>query len=158
NTNLGRWELGAEVWDTANQRFVTDPKTGLPLWNYAFYTTVNVQQTVIQGGAGDDVIHADEHFYINDPQFPGYDPDNPPISLPGYNPKVGSPGNHQSGIQTTALPLGAFPMPLVINGGGGSDQIFGGPEADSITGGSGADILYGGLGDDTIHGGGGGNS
>ena len=68
-------------------------------------------------------------------------------------PPVGSPGNIQSGIQTTALPLGIFPMPLVLNGEGGNDQIFGGPEADSISGGDGADILFGGGGNDTIDGG-----
>jgi len=157
NTVLYRWELGAQVWDTANQTFETDPRTGLPLWNYSFYTAVNVQQTVINGGPSNDVIHADQNFNINDPQFPGYNPTNPPISIPGYDPSVGDKGDVPSGIQTTALPLGIFPMPLVLNGEAGNDQIFGGPEADIINGGDGADILYGGLGNDSINGGSGGD-
>src|SRR5262249_1661528 len=141
NTVLFRWEFTAEVWDIANQRFVTDPATGLPLIQYAFFQTVNTQHTVIDTRGGDDIIHADPGHAVLDPQL-----------LDNSN-GLARPQQITSGTQTTALPLGTFPTPLEIDGGAGNDQIFGGPENDVINGGDGADIIYGGDGNDTLSGG-----
>src|SRR5262249_3473273 len=144
NTGLLRYEFAAQIWDTANQRFVTDAKTGLPLWTYAFYNAYNAQQTVIDTRAGNDVVHADEKFQIDDPQFPGFDQIDADVSMPVYNLNGPPTGNITSGIQPSALPLNAFPTALVIDVGVGNDQVFGGPERDFIQGGDGADSIYGG--------------
>ena len=153
NTVLFRYEFAAQIWDTANQRFQVDSQTGLPLWKYSFFNAFEVDQTVVDTRGGDDIVHADAGFQINDPQFPGFVAQGRLLGLPSYE-VLGPPGgNITSGIQSTALPLGVFGSGLRILGGNGNDQLFGGPEADFLSGGDGIDILIGGNGDDQLEGG-----
>src|SRR5207248_2748708 len=54
NTLLHRYEFTSLLWDIANQRFVTDPN-GQFAQNFIFYQTQDVEHTVIDTRAGDDV-------------------------------------------------------------------------------------------------------
>jgi hypothetical protein len=61
-----------------------------------------------------------------------------------------SAGNDQVFVQA---PGSAFPVPLRVDGGAGSDQLNGGPQGDSLMGGPGNDTLNGAEGDDLLEGG-----
>jgi Ca2+-binding RTX toxin-like protein len=95
---------------------------------YAAFSVSNVQQFVIQGGAGNDEIHLD----------------------PGY--KFQATDQQVWGINPSDLPQGVRNMAFTIDGGDGNDKIHGGPENDTIDGGNGADIIYGGGGSDSLSG------
>jgi len=130
NTLLHRYELTSQVWDYVNQKWVTDPRTGLNAQYYAFYQANNFDNTVIDTGAGNDEVHAEPGFLI--PLFGG--------------------GASEWGVAAEARPQGANPN-LVIRGGDGNDRLFGGAGDDTISGGAGADVIAGGGGSDQIDGG-----
>ena len=95
--------------------------------DYAFYTDVNVQKTVINTRAGNDEVHADPGYMINGDEW-GIGPD---VRAYGVNPD------------------------LEIDGGDGNDRLFGGAGDDTINGGAVADVIVGGGGNDCLIGGGG---
>lgn len=129
NTQLHRYEFTSLQWDVANERFAV-AEDGSYQQHYAFFQATNIEATVIDGQAGDDVVRADGEY-----KFPNTDSE--------WGIKR---GNAQQGGT-----LGA----LTIEGGDGDDVLFGGDLNDIIDGGSGNDIIVGGLGDDLLFGGGG---
>ncbi len=95
---------------------------------YHFYTVRDIEHTVIDTRAGDDVVHADSEFVF-----------------PATTSEWGiSPGDFQAGARIASLE---------ILGGDGDDRVFGGPQDDRIDGGDGSDLIMGGGGDDMIEGG-----
>jgi hypothetical protein len=76
NTSLQRWEFGSLVWDIGRQEFATTyvdaNKNGRQDNNeptnyqqqYLFYTTREIENTVVDLRSGDDVFHADPNFII----------------------------------------------------------------------------------------------
>lgn len=129
NTQLHRYEFTSLQWDVANERFAV-AEDGNYRQHYAFFQATNIEATVIDGQAGDDVVRADGEY-----KFPNTDSE--------WGVKR---GNAQQGGT-----LGA----LTLEGGDGNDVLFGGDLNDIIDGGSGNDIIVGGLGDDLLFGGGG---
>ncbi|MCA9137168.1 MAG: hypothetical protein KDB00_10425, partial [Planctomycetales bacterium] len=98
------------------------------LQHYAFYQTRDVESTVIDTRAGNDVIHAD----------PGY-------KFPGTESEWGfAAGDYQQRALISAIE---------VRGGEGNDQIFGGSQDDTLLGGAGIDFIAGGGGNDEIDGG-----
>ena len=130
NRILHRYEFTSLIWDIANQRFVVDAANRRYEQNYVFYEAVNVERTVIDTRAGNDVVHgAPEYKFPNTDSEWGIDPGD----------------RQQRGLISA----------LEIHGGDGADQLYGGAEDDVIYGDAGDDFLFGGLGDDRIFGGGG---
>jgi len=130
NRILHRYEFTSLVWDIANQQFVADPVTGQFEQTYALYQAKDVEHTVINTLAGNDVVHG-----------------NPEFAFPNTTAEWGiDPGDYEQGGRIAALE---------IQGGDGIDQLYGGALADVIEGGPGDDFLFGGEGDDTLSGGGG---
>jgi len=128
NTLLHRYELGALVWDTANQQFLVDEATGLEELHLAFYQVREVEKTVFDVRAGDDVVRGDA----------GY-------TFPGRQSEWGiDPGDAQQGGSICSLE---------IHGGAGNDQLYGGAYDDRLYGDAGIDTLVGGGGDDVLEGG-----
>ncbi|MEM0924706.1 MAG: hypothetical protein AAGJ83_01590, partial [Planctomycetota bacterium] len=95
---------------------------------FLFYTTEEVERTVIDLQAGDDVFRGDPEF-----KFPAID------SEWGID-----PGDFEQGAEIAALE---------VRGGDGNDALFGGALADILIGGPGVDWINGGEGDDQISGG-----
>lgn len=129
NSQLHRYEFTSLRWDIANERFAV-AENGKYEQHYSFFQASNIEATVIDGQAGNDVVRADAEY-----KFPNTDSE--------WGIKR---GNAQQGGT-----LGA----LTIEGGDGDDILFGGDLNDIIDGGSGDDIIVGGLGDDLLFGGGG---
>ena len=122
NTILHRYEFAALVWDLEQQEFALDPKdTDQFLREQAFYTTVNVESTVIDTRAGDDEVRGDPEYL-----FPGTE--------------------DEWGIDPQDLPQRATIAHLTIRGGDGNDRLFGGAGDDTISGGFGWDLIVGGGG------------
>ena len=131
NYVLQRYELTSLVWDIANQEFVqSEGDTPVFEQYYAFYQAREVEGTLVDTRAGDDVVHADPEF-----RFPNVD--------------------SEWGIDRGNLEQGAVIAALEIRGGSGADRLYGGVLGDIIDGGPGADVILGGPGDDRIVGGGG---
>ncbi|MEX0330765.1 MAG: LEPR-XLL domain-containing protein, partial [Puniceicoccaceae bacterium] len=128
NTILHRYELTALVWDTANQRFLTEAAFGGDQFvqHYAFYQVTDIEQTVFDTQAGDDVVHGDPGYILNGSEW---------------------------GMAPQARPQGATIASLTIFGGDGNDVLFGGAEDDFIDGGDGNDYISGGEGNDELFGG-----
>ena len=124
-------ELRAEATDPIVTALHFQPLTaGSPIYrqDFAFYQTISVEHTVIDTGAGDDIVRGDsEYLFPNVPSEWGIDPGD---------------------FEQRAL-IGA----LEIYGGNGNDRLFGGALNDRIDGGSGADVIFGGGGDDRLFGG-----
>ncbi|MEX2187238.1 MAG: LamG-like jellyroll fold domain-containing protein [Pirellulales bacterium] len=128
---LQRYELAAMNWDTANGRFATEegPTGTRPALSYAFYTTLSTEQTAFDLRGGSDELHADAGYVF-----------------------AGRPGDAW-GLSALDRGYGATINALIVDGGNGSDRIFGGPMDDTIRGGAGDDFLSGGSGNDSILGG-----
>lgn len=60
----------------------------------------------------------------------------------------------RGGDDADSLDASAFPLPVTLAGGGGTDTLRGGSGTDSLTGGAGTDRLTGNVGSDSIDGGG----
>lgn len=107
NRLLQRYEVAALRWDTANQRFLPaadDPPGAGFEKGWHFYTTVDVERTEFDLGAGDDEFRADGGYV-----FP--------------NDRSGQAwgileGDRQAGGGLTKL---------IVDGGPGNDQLYGGP-------------------------------
>ncbi len=119
---LQRYEVSDLVYDTANERFTSERR-------YHFYTTVSVEQTVIDLLDGDDEFRGDAPF-----RFPGDESEW---------------GFAEGDLQASGGSL----LPLRVIGGPGNDLLTATPSNDVLIGGSGFDILVGGLGNDLIDGG-----
>ncbi|MHC4880466.1 MAG: LamG-like jellyroll fold domain-containing protein, partial [Planctomycetota bacterium] len=132
NTGLHRYEFSSLVWDIQNREFLKDETTASTEdfeRRFAYFQTLDVEQSAVDLRNGDDVFHADPGY-----RFPG---------VPDEEWGIAEGDVQQRGI------LGA----LQIFGGDGDDQIFGGVQADTIDGGEGVDSIAGGLGDDELLGG-----
>jgi len=100
---------------------------------YAHYQTVDVERTVIETRAGNDVVHGAPEYKF---------------------PNTGVQGS-EWGIDSGDFEQRGLIAALEIHGGDGDDRLFGGALDDRIYGGDGDDFLFGGEGDDLISGGGG---
>ncbi|MCA9062604.1 MAG: proprotein convertase P-domain-containing protein, partial [Planctomycetaceae bacterium] len=130
NTGLHRYEFSSLVWDIGQQQFAEDPSSpDQYLRQYLFFQTHNVEQTQIELQNGNDSFHAD----------PGY-------LFPG------SVGPEEWGIKLGNFEQGATAGGLLINGGNGTDQLFGGALDDIINGGPGNDTIVGSQGNDSLYG------
>ncbi|MCA9091868.1 MAG: VCBS repeat-containing protein [Planctomycetaceae bacterium] len=103
--------------------------TSQPIQNFAFFQAFNIEQQVIDTRSGNDEVHADSEYLINNSEW-GIGPDARP----------------QAGFQSDLTNL-------IIRGGDGNDRLFGGAGNDTIEGEAGADIILGGGGNDSIDGG-----
>jgi Ca2+-binding RTX toxin-like protein len=131
NRLLGTYEITALVWDTANQRFLTDGDHFVT--RSAQYTTRNIQSTLFDLGAGDDELHLESEYYL--PQVDG--------TLDTRRSYGISEGDRQAGGDA---------LVFEIRGGDGNDRLFGSPYNDVIRGGAGIDFLVGLGGNDDIRG------
>ncbi|RLB94870.1 MAG: hypothetical protein DRH50_05770, partial [Deltaproteobacteria bacterium] len=95
---------------------------------YIFYQAKQVERTVIDTRAGDDVVHGDPEY-----KFPNVD--------------------SEWGIKEGSLEQNGLISALEIYGGDGNDKLFGGAYDDRIFGGPGIDFIAGGPGGDYIDGG-----
>ena len=93
----------------------------------AFFTTVDIENSVIDTRAGDDEVHLAPETMIQGSEW-------------GFGPGVASQRGNPN---------------FVVRGGVGSDRLFGGAGDDVIDGGDGDDVISGGGGNDTLRGGGG---
>ncbi|MCA9139509.1 MAG: FG-GAP repeat protein, partial [Planctomycetales bacterium] len=130
NGNLHRYEVTSRVWNYEEQHFVTDPLSGLPRQDFAYFTSNSVESFQIDTQAGDDEVHADPEYLVNGDQW---------------------------GFESSDRPQRGSLIDLVIHGGEGNDRLFGGAGNDQIFGGSGLDVIRGGGGNDSIDGGDGGD-
>ncbi|MEM6472035.1 MAG: hypothetical protein AAF802_20915, partial [Planctomycetota bacterium] len=129
NRLLQRYEIGARVWDTANQEFAFDPSdpSGLRrLQHYHFYTTVGVERTEVDLGAGEDTFRADTF-----------------VDELGQSWGIVE-GDRQAGGALTRM---------IVRGGPGNDRLLGGAYDDVLFGDQGNDFIAGGLGNDQVEGG-----
>ncbi len=138
--NLQRYEFTSLVWDTANQRFLTEtsdlPNSIEYQQHYAYFQAFNLEGTRIETRAGNDVVHGDPEY-----RFPLANGTG--ITEQEWGIKV---GNYQEGARIAGLR---------VEGGDGNDQLFGGAFDDTLLGGPGADYISGGDGNDQLDGGGG---
>jgi len=128
NTILHRYEFTALIWDVPNQEFLRDEDSGLYEQAFVFSQAPGAEKIVIQTRSGDDIVHADSGY-----TFDGTESEWG-ISL----------GDYQQGGSISALQ---------IDGGDGSDMLFGSPYDDAIHGGNGDDVIFGGTGNDLLDGG-----
>ncbi len=162
NPAFQRWEFSSLVWDIGRQEFAmtyvdannngrqdsTEPT--LYQTQYLFYTTRDIENTVVDLRSGDDVFHAEPNF---DPTRLS-DIDKDQNRLSGGATEIEFPKYQRSwGIVEGAKEKGGgSATSLDIRGGDGSDAIFGGYYDDTISGGAGNDYLVGSYGNDTIDG------
>ncbi|MBI1842588.1 MAG: hypothetical protein HYR88_17250, partial [Verrucomicrobia bacterium] len=139
NSILGRYELGARVWDPEHQQFQTTTNTASRQYQiqYLFFKFYESELLTLDGRSGDDEIHAE----------------------PGYRQLATPPGvalrgdESEWGIALGAKEKGAPLINLQVLGGPGNDRLYGGVGDDRLFGGDGADIVFGGLGSDYVDGG-----
>ena len=131
NRLLGSYEITAMVWDTANQRFLTDGDYFVT--RSAQYTSRNIQSTLFDLGAGDDELHLESDYYL--PQVDGALDTRRSFGI--------SEGDRQAGGDS---------LVFEIRGGDGNDRLFGSPYADTIRGGAGIDFIVGFGGNDDLRG------
>ncbi len=161
NTAFQRWEFSSLVWDIGRQEFAmtysdannngrqdsTEPT--LYQTQYLFYTTRDIENTVVDLRSGDDVFHAEPNF---DPTRLS-DIDKDQNRLSGGATEIEFPKYQRSGdCRRRQREGGGSATSLDIRGGDGSDAIFGGYYDDTISGGAGNDYLVGSYGNDTIDG------
>ncbi|MEX0641054.1 MAG: hypothetical protein WD468_00055, partial [Pirellulales bacterium] len=96
--------------------------------NYIFYQARDIERTVIDTRAGNDVVHGSPEY-----KFPNYD--------------------SEWGIASGDFEQRGLISALDIRGGEGADQLYGGALADRIDGGAHNDFVFGGEGNDELHGG-----
>ncbi len=155
NAGLQRWEFTSAVWDIGRQEFATyvDANNNGTFYQqqYLNYTTREIENTVVDLRAGDDVFHADPNFSVSK------DNDKIEVSTGAFKNELDSPKFQESwGIGLGASQKGAgSAAQLEIRGGDGNDALYGGYYDDTISGGAGNDYLVGAFSADTIDGGGG---
>ncbi len=162
NTAFQRWEFSSLVWDIGRQEFATtyfdansngrqdSTEPTLYQTQYLFYTTRDIENTVVDLRAGDDVFHAEPNFDPTLLSDVSKDQDRLPsgaieTEFPKYQRSWGIvEGAKQKG--------GGTATSLDIRGGDGNDAIYGGYYDDTISGGAGNDYLIGSYGNDTLNG------
>ncbi len=162
NAAYQRWEFTSLVWDIGRQEFATtytdangngrqdSTEPTLYQTQYLFYTTRDIENTVVDLRSGDDVFHAEPNF---DPTRLS-DVDKDQNRWQGGSTEVEYPKYPRSwGIAEGAKEKGGgSATSLDIRGGDGNDAIYGGYYDDTISGGAGNDYLVGAYGNDTING------
>ncbi|MEZ6120471.1 MAG: calcium-binding protein [Pirellulaceae bacterium] len=125
---LGRHKISTLVFDTDTGNFVSSDGQHQQL--YSFFRAINIDRTVVDAGAGTDIIHADPGYLL---------------------------GGESWGISGGDLAAGATAFrQLMLVGGEDTDLIIGGAGDETIVGGNllgtddQGDFLAGGLGDDFI--------
>lgn len=108
---LHTYRFGSLVWDIANQEFVSVTSEDGDFLRFAFFQTFDIERTVIETRAGNDIVHAEPEFrFLGSEQTFGI----------------------ASGDFVQRALLGA----LEIHGGDGADQFFGGALNDTLDGGA----------------------
>lgn len=128
---LQRYRLGSVPYDLRLNPTLSPVgfvyENGQPRVEYSYFQTRDVEGMLVDGGGGDDIIHADPGFVLNDETW-GIDRGDLNIRATIYS-------------------------SLEIRGGTGNDFIFGGSGNDVLLGGAGNDTIAGGTGNDRILGG-----
>lgn len=132
DANLSTYHLAALVWDTANQRYMTEGNQFVR--HGAQYRLRNIDATVFDLRGGDDELHLE-----------------PDYSFPTPSDELDS--SEVFGISSGDRQAGGGALRFIIDAGEGNDRIFGSPYGDIIRGGAGLDLIVGGGGADEIDGG-----